>query len=132
MKAVSASVTGALDINAVVTVDDNSGAKLLRIIAKEGYRGRRRRRPSIGVGDIVYGSVIQGKPDMRKKVVRAVIIRQRKAYRRATGDRIQFEDNACVLINDKNEPAASEIKGVVAREVAERFPKIATIAKNVI
>lgn len=132
MKGFATHVTGGLTIGSVVKVDDNSGAKMLRIISKEGYKGRRGRIPPIGVGDIFRASVIQGKVDIRKKVVRAVIIRQRKEYRRFTGERIKFEDNAAVLITEKNEPQASEIKGVVAKEVAERFPKVATIAKNVI
>lgn len=132
MKGVAARLAGGLQGESRVKVDDNSGAKLLRVIAMEGYRGRRNRQPDISVGDIFIASVAVGKVDMRKKVVRAVLIRQRKEYRRASGDRIKFEDNACVLITDKNEPQASEIKGVVAKEVAEKFPKIATIAKNVV
>lgn len=132
MKGFATRVTGGLTIGSVVKVDDNSGAKFLRIISKEGYGGRRGRIPSIGIGDVFKGSVIQGKVEMRKKVVRAVVIRQRKEYRRFTGERVKFEDNAAVLITEKNEPLASEIKGVVAKEVAERFPKVATIAKNVI
>ncbi len=132
MKAISAKIHTGITLGSVVKVDDNSGVKLLRIIAKEKYRGRKRRIPCIGVGDIFFGSVIQGKADMRKKVVRAVITRQRKEYRRASGMRVKFEDNAAVLITEKNEPQASEIKGVVAKEVAERFAKIATIAKNVV
>jgi large subunit ribosomal protein L14 len=132
MKGVAARISGGVSIGSVVKVDDNSGAKLLHIVAMEGYRGRRGRLPDIGIADIFMGSVIQGKTDMRKKVLRAVLIRQRKEFRRSSGERISFEDNACVLINDKNEPQASEIKGVVAKEVAERFPKVATIAKNVV
>jgi large subunit ribosomal protein L14 len=132
MKAISANVYGGVSIGSKIKVDDNSGAKILRIISKEGYRGRRGRIPDIGIGDIFFGSVISGKVEMRKKIMRAVIIRQRKAFHRATGERVRFEDNASVLMNDKNEPQASEIKGVVAKEVAERFPKVATIAKNVI
>ncbi len=132
MKAVSSKMSGGVTIGSVVKVDDNSGAKKIRVIAKEGYKGRRRRLPTISVGDILIGSVIEGKKDLRKKVVRAVLIRQKKEYRRASGERIKFEDNACVLITDKNEPKASEIKGVVAKEVAERFPKISTISKNIV
>ena len=132
MKGVAAKITGGLTNHTRIKCDDNSGAKLLKIIAKEGYRGRRGRIPAIGVGDIFFASVVDGKAEMRKKIVRATVVRQRKEYRRATGERIAFEDNASVLLNDKNEPVATEIKGVVAKEVAERFPKVATIAKNVI
>ncbi|MFH0986480.1 MAG: uL14 family ribosomal protein [Candidatus Micrarchaeota archaeon] len=132
MKGFAARITPGLTLLSVVKVDDNSGAKEIRIINRLGYKGRRGRQPPISVGDVIIGSVIKGKKDMRKKIVRAVIIRQKKDYRRATGERIRFEDNAAVLITDKNEPKASEIKGVVAKEVAERFPKVATISKNVI
>lgn len=132
MKGLSAHITGGLTVESHIKVDDNSGVKMLRVLAKEGYRGRRGRLPDIGVADVFSASVIQGKAEMRKKIVRAVVIRQRKEYRRATGERIKFEDNAAVLLTDKNEPQASEIKGVVAKEVAERFPKVATISKNVI
>lgn len=132
MRAISAKIRTGLTIGSRIKVDDNSGAKELRIITKKGYKGRRGRIPPIGVADILIGSVIQGKVGMRKKIVKAVVIRQKKEYRRRTGERIKFGDNAAVLITDKNEPLASEIKGVVAKEVAERFPKIATIAKNVI
>lgn len=125
-------MTGGLTIGTVVKVDDNSGAKLLRIISKLKYRGRRGRIPAIGIADIFMGSVISGKKDLRKKVLRAVVIRQKKEFRRFTGERVKFEDNACVIITDKNEPQASEIKGVVAKEVAERFPKVSTLAKNII
>jgi large subunit ribosomal protein L14 len=132
MKAIAANVYGGVSIGSKIKVDDNSGAKILRILSKEKYRGRRGRIPDIGIGDIFFGSVILGKVEMRKKIMRAVVIRQRKEFHRATGERVGFEDNACVLLNEKNEPQASEIKGVVAKEVAERFPKVATIAKNVI
>jgi len=132
MKGIASHMTGGLTNGTVVKVDDNSGAKLVRIIGKEKYRGRRGRIPAVGIADIFFASVISGKKDLRKKVVRAVVIRQKKEFRRFTGERVKFEDNACVIITDKNEPQASEIKGVVAKEVAERFPKISTLAKNII
>ena len=132
MKGISSRVTRGLTIGTKIKVDDNSGVKILRVIGKQGYRGRRGRIPAIGVGDIFFGSVISGKKDLKKKIMRAVVIRQKKTYRRFTGETISFEDNACVIITDKNEPQASEIKGVVAKEVAERFPKVSTLAKNVI
>jgi large subunit ribosomal protein L14 len=132
MKAISAHIYGGMHPGSIIKVDDNSGAKTLKMLSKAGYKGRRGRAPDIGVADIFQAAVVLGKVDMRKKIVRAVVIRQRKEYRRFTGERIKFEDNASVLITDKNEPQASEIKGVVAKEVAERFPKIATISKNVV
>lgn len=132
MKGISSHIRTGVTTGTVMKVDDNSGAKLIRIFSKEHYSGRRGRNPTIGVGEIFLASVISGKKAMIKKIVRAVVTRQKKEYRRAGGERIKFEDNACVLITDKNEPLATEIKGVVAKEVAEKYPKISTIAKNVI
>lgn len=132
MKAIAAHIYGGLAIGSLVKVDDNSGAKILRILSKEKYRGRRGRLADVGVADVFKGTVVQGKTDMIKKIMRAVVVRQKKEFRRFNGMRVSFEDNACVLVNDTNEPVGSEVKGVVAKEVAERFPKIGTIAKNVI
>lgn len=132
MKAVGARISGGVTVGSKVKCDDNSGAKLLRIIAKLKYRGRRRRIPSIGVSELFVASVIEGKAEMKKKIVRAVLIRQRKPYRRKTGEIISFEDNAAALITEKNEPVGTEIKGVVAKEVGERFPKVSTISRNLI
>jgi len=132
MRAVSSHVTGAMDIGSIVLCDDNTGAKKLRIITKKGYQGRRGRRASIGIGEIFIASVVVGKKGMKKKIVKAVLIRQKQPYRRASGDVIQFEDNAAILITEKKEAQGSEIKGAVAKEVGERFPRIPTIAKNVV
>ena len=132
MKGVGARISGGVTIGSKVRCDDNSGAKLLRVIAKRGHSGRRKRRAVIGVGSIFFASVIEGKAEMQKKIVRAVLIRQRQPYRRKTGETIKFEDNAAVLVTEKNEPQGSEIKGIVAKEVGERYPKVSTISKNVI
>ncbi len=132
MKGVSAKVTRGLQVGSLVKCADNSGAKLLKIIAVKGYKGVRRRRGGCGVGSVVVCSVKKGDPKIRKEVVLAVIIRQRKEYRRKDGMRIRFEDNAAVLINDKMLPRASEIKGPVAREVVERFSAIGKIASMVV
>ena len=132
MKAISSHIGGGLDIGAIVLCDDNTGAKKLRIISKKGYKGRRGRRPHIGIGDVFTASVTVGKKGMKKKIVKAVLVRQKKPYRRATGDVIEFEDNAAILITDKKEAQGSEIKGAIAKEIGERFPRIPTVAKNVI
>lgn len=132
MKGISSKVTGALDLGSKVKVDDNSGAKILRVIAKEGQTPRRRRRPKVGIGQTFKGSVVAGNIKMKGKVVRAVLTRQKKEYRRSDGTRIKFEDNAAVLITDTGEPVGTEIKGVVAKEVGKRYPKVATISRNVV
>ncbi|MBN2127035.1 MAG: 50S ribosomal protein L14 [Candidatus Diapherotrites archaeon] len=132
MKAITASATKGLTLRSWCTCADNSGAKEVYIMGVMGSKGRRRMSPKAGIGDIVKVVIKKGKPEMRKKVEKAVVIRVKKEYRRATGERIKFEDNAVVLVDDKGLPKASEIKGVVAKEAAERFPKLAGISAGVV
>ena len=86
----------------------------------------------MGLGDVATVAVKKGTPDMRRKLEKAVVIRQRKEIRRIDGLRVSFDDNAMVLVNEKNEPKGTEIKGPVAREVAERFPKIGSMATMIV
>jgi large subunit ribosomal protein L14 len=131
-KAVAAHVTRAMTTNGRLVCADNTGAKEIEIIAVKGYKGVRNRMPCAGVADMVIASVKKGRPDIRKQVVHAVIIRQRQAYRRANGSRICFEDNAAILVSEEGMPKGTEIKGPVAREAAERWNKIGTIAGIVV
>jgi large subunit ribosomal protein L14 len=85
-----------------------------------------------GVGDRVIASVKKGTSEMRKQLVQAVIVRQRKEYRRTDGLRVKFEDNAAVIVTPDGSPKGSEIKGPIAKEAAERWPKVAGIASMVI
>ena len=121
-----------LQVGTQVKCADNSGARIVEVIAVKGYKGRIRRVPFATIGDMVIVTVKKGTPNMRRQILPAIVIRQRKPFRRANGLIVEFEDNACVLITDKNEPKASEIKGAVAKEIGEKYPKISTIAKNVI
>jgi len=132
MRAKKAKVTRALHTGSKLECADNTGARVIQIIQVKGYKGVRGRYPRAGVGDLVVATVKKGTPEMRKQIVYAVIIRQRKEYRRPDGMRIKFEDNAAVIVNEKGEPKGSEIKGPVAREVVERFPKIASIATMIV
>jgi large subunit ribosomal protein L14 len=111
---------------------DNTGARALRLVQVMGYKGRLRRYPAATVGDRVTISVRQGTPDMRKKIFQAVIVRQRKPYRRVDGVWIQFEDNAAVIITPEGEMKGSEIRGPVAKEAAERWPRIASASSIII
>ncbi|MBI4143682.1 50S ribosomal protein L14 [Candidatus Woesearchaeota archaeon] len=132
MKAVKASIVRGLPHGSVVTSCDNSGAKKLRIISIKCQKTRRDRKPSAAIGDYVMASVVDGKTEMRKQVVPAVIVRQRKSYRRPDGTRIKFEDNAAaVLKDDLGNPKGTVIKGPIAKEAAERWPMIAKIARMV-
>lgn len=132
MEAVKAKITRALPSGARVGCADNSGAKVIQIISVKGLHGVRRRLPSARVGDLVIASVKKGTPEMRKQKVNAVIIRQKKEYRRHNGTRIKFEDNAAVVTNEIGEPKGSDIKGPVAKEAAERWPKIASTASIIV
>lgn len=132
MKGLTSSIVKTLTTGTLMPCTDNSGAKVVYIISALRYKGTRGRGPQVGVGDVVIASVRKGKPDMVKKVVKALIVRQKKEFRRANGTRIFFEDNAAVLINDDMLPVGTEIKGVVAREIAERFPKVAAISAGVV
>ena len=133
MKALAARVTRAIPVRAVVSVADNSGARLLRICTVVGSKTVKGRLPSAGVSDLVMGSVIRGEPTMRKQVVYAVIVRQKKAYRRATGERIMFQDNAAVVLKDeKGAPKGTIFKGPIAKEAAVRWPNVGKVAKVVV
>ncbi|MCS7144757.1 MAG: 50S ribosomal protein L14 [Archaeoglobaceae archaeon] len=132
MKALKAKIPRALPTGAMLVCADNSGAREVQIISVIGYKGVRRRYPAAGIGDMVVVSVKKGLPEIRKQIHYAVIIRQRKEFRRPNGDRIKFEDNAAVLVNEKGEPKGTEIRGPVAKEAAERFAKIATIATTIV
>ncbi|MEM2907879.1 MAG: 50S ribosomal protein L14 [Candidatus Hadarchaeales archaeon] len=122
----------ALPTGARLVCADNTGAKELQIISVIDYKGVRRRMSKAGVGDQVVASVKKGTPEMRKQVVRAVIVRQTKEYRRKDGIRIKFEDNAAVLITPDGAPRGSEIRGPIAKEAAERWPRVAGIASMVV
>ncbi|MEM1657660.1 MAG: 50S ribosomal protein L14 [Candidatus Jordarchaeales archaeon] len=125
-------VSRGLPNGARVLCADNSGAKVVQIISVIGYKGRLNRYPSAGVGDMVSVAVKDGTPEMRKQVLRAIVIRQRKPYRRRSGEWIQFEDNAVVIVSPEGDPKGTEIHGPVAREAAERWPKLAGIARIIV
>lgn len=132
MKAISSKPVRSLPQNAVCVCADNSGAKEVYIITVFAHKTRKRLKPSAGIADLVNVVVSKGKPEIRKKIERAVIVRVRKEFKRKDGLRVKFEDNAVVLVDEKGLPKASEVKGVVAKEVAERFPKVAGLASAIV
>jgi large subunit ribosomal protein L14 len=115
-----------------LNVADNSGAKRVKCIKVRG--GTRRRYAH--VGDVIVCSVQEAEPegDVKKgDVVRAVIVRSKRYIKRNDGTKLRFDTNACVLIDDKNNPRGTRIFGPVAREVRDRdFLKIASLAPEVI
>ena len=121
-----------LPVAAIMNCADNTGAKNLYIMAVAGIQARQNRLPAGSVGDMVLATVKKGKPDLRKKVMPAIIIRQRKPYRRTEGHFVYFEDNAGVVIGGaKGELKGTAITGPVAKECAEIFPKISAAAGSV-
>jgi large subunit ribosomal protein L14 len=97
-----------------------------------GYKGRRRRLPSAGIGDLITVSCREGTPEMRKQLFNAVIVRQRRPFLRQDGSRVQFEDNAAVILTPEGTLRGSDIKGPVAREAVERWARIGNLARLVV
>ena len=133
MQALKARITRALPVYSMVDTCDNSGAKTIKTFTGVGLKGAKGRIASAGIGDLVQAAVKRGRPDMRKQVVFAVIVRQRKEYRRPDGTRIKFEDNAAVVLkDDKGNPKGTIFKGAIAKEACDRWPGIAKIASIVV
>jgi len=133
MKALKGKVTKGLQKGSELVAADNSGAKIIYIISFRGEKTVKGRKPYGGVGDFITAAVRSGNPEMRKKVVNAVIVRQRKEYRRSDGMRVKFEDNAAVVVkDDKGNPKGTLVKGPIAKEVVGRWPAVAKIAKSVL
>ena len=103
-----------LPVAACMNCADNTGAKNLFVIAVHGTGARQNRMPKASVGDLFLGTVKKGKPDLRKKVHPAVVVRQRMPYRRKEGYYLYFEDNAGVIVNPKGEMKGSAITGPIA------------------
>jgi large subunit ribosomal protein L14 len=132
MKAVSARITRGLNLGSKLIAADNSGAKIVRIVSVVKGKGKKGRQMSAKISDWIKVSVRKGVPDMKGKVFDAVIIRQKKPYRRLYGERIAFEDNAVAILKDeKGNPKGTQIKGPIAREVQERWPSVAKLASMV-
>jgi large subunit ribosomal protein L14 len=132
MKPISAKITKTLQAGSYLNCADNTGATLVQVIAVKGYKGVKSRSPRCGIGDWIVCAVKVGDSKIMHEVVQAIIIRQKKEYRRTNGMRVKFEDNAAVLINEKGEPRGTKIKGPIAKEVVERFSVIGKIATTVV
>lgn len=115
-----------LPVGAVVNCCDNSGARNLYILAVKGFGARLNRLPAASAGDMVMATVKKGKPELRKKVMPAIVVRQARPWRRKDGTYLYFEDNAGVIVNPKGEMKGSAITGPVAKECADLWPRIAS------
>jgi large subunit ribosomal protein L14 len=121
-----------IQLRTMLTISDNSGARVAQCIKVLGGTGRRYAR----IGDVVVVAVKDALPGAAVKkgdVAKAVIIRTRKEHRRKDGSYIRFDHNAAVLINDQKEPRGTRIFGPVARELREKeYMKIISLAPEVI
>ena len=122
-----------IQLRTMLKVADNSGGKIVQCFHVAG--GTRRRYAA--VGDVIMGAVKEAEP--RKGVkkhdkVRAVIVRQRKEYKRSDGTYVRFDDNACVIIDkEKKDPKGTRIFGPIAREIRQAgYQKIASLAPEVL
>ncbi|MDQ6695537.1 MAG: 50S ribosomal protein L14 [Chloroflexota bacterium] len=113
-------------------VADNTGAKEILCIHVSGGH----KRKYAGVGDVIVAAVKSAAPGgtvKKGEVVRAVIVRTAKEYKRPDGSHIRFDDNAAVIINAQNAPRGTRIFGPVARELREKqFMKIISLAPEVL
>lgn len=115
-----------------IQIADNSGAKIAQIINVDHFKTRQRRLPKATVGSICTVAVKKGRPEMRGNIMKAVIVRQKMIFRRLDGTRLCFEDNAGVIVTKEGEPRGTEIRGPIAREAAELFPRLASISSLII
>ena len=132
MKGIAGRIMRGLPVGARLECIDNTGAKVVQIVMTPKLKGTHRRYPKAGVGDMVIISVKKGAVDMRRQLMKAVIVRQRRPFRRSDGTIIQFEDNAAVIVTDTGDTKGSMIKGPVALEAAERWPRIAATASTIV
>ena len=122
-----------IQLRTMLNVADNTGAKILQCV--NVLVGTRHKFGQIG--DMIVGVVKEAEPRRlvkKHEVVRAVIVRQKKALRRPDGSYIRFDDNACVILEAKTkEPKGGRILGPIPREIRERgFEKIATLAEEIV
>lgn len=122
-----------IQLRSMVKVVDNSGAKLLQCFHVLGGSKKRYAR----IGDVIVGTVKEAEPRREIKkhdVVRALIVRQKKEYRRRDGSYIRFDDNACIILEGKTKnPKGGRILGPVAREIREKgFEKAIALAKEIL
>lgn len=119
--------------NSIINITDNSGAKIGRVFKVLGGSKKRYAR----IGDTVVLSVQKAEPRKsvkKKDILRAVIVRQKKSFRRTDGSYIRFDDNAAVIVDkEKKEPIAGRVFGPIPRELADKgFQKIISLAQEVV
>jgi len=121
-----------INMQSRLVVADNSGARIIQCITVLGGASKK----GAEIGDIISASVKEATPRAgvkKKEVIRAVIVRQRKPFRRADGSYITFNENAAVIINEDKTPRGSRIFGTIPRELREKgYTKIISLAPEVL
>ena len=121
-----------IQVHTRLKVADNTGAKQIMCINVLGGSGRRLAR----VGDVIVAAVKRATPDGMVKdhaVVRAVVVRVAEPYRRSDGSYIKFDENAAVILDEKNNPQGTRIFGPVGRELRDKnYTKIISLAPEVL
>ncbi len=114
MKGVPGRQTRGIPTGARLECIDNTGAKIVQVVSVPTYHGTKRRYPSAALGEMMVVTVKKGSPETRKQLMRAVIVRQKRPFRRPEGTMVQFEDNAVVIVTETGETKGTDIKGPVA------------------
>ena len=121
-----------IQLRSMLKVADNSGAKIVQCMNVPGGTGRRYAQ----LGDIIVGAVKKAEPRKlvkKHEVVKAVVIRQRKEFKRKDGSYIRFDDNAVVILGDGKLPKGGRVFGPVAKEVKDKgFDQIAQMASELL
>ncbi len=131
MKAMPSKSQKSTALKTHMTCADNTGAKEVYLISAS-IKTRKRRIPSAGIGDAINVVVSKGKPEVKKKIFRAVVIRTKSGLTRANGLKLKFEDNAVVIVDKDGVPKGTEIKGAVPKEIGSRWPKIVSKASMIV
>ncbi|MEI6042058.1 MAG: 50S ribosomal protein L14 [bacterium] len=121
-----------LQPRSIVSIADNSGGKIGRVFKVLGSSKKRYAE----IGEIVVISIQKAeprKPVKKKDIHRAVVVRQKKAFRRKDGSYVRFDENAVVLIDKtKGEPLGGRVFGPIPRELSEKYQKIVSLAAEVV
>jgi len=129
MKSVTSKPTRSLNIGSLLEACDNSGARIVKIVSIKRGKTKKGRQGYAKVADWVKVSVRKGDPKMKGEVFDAIIVKQRKPWRRSNGERVCFSENGVALLKDeKGNPKGTQIKGPIAREIQERWKEVAKIA----
>jgi len=121
-----------LQPRSIVSIADNTGAKIGRVFKVTGSSKKRYAE----IGEVVIISVQKAEPRKsvkKKDIHRAVVVRQKKAFRRKDGSYVRFDENAVVLIDKtKGEPIGGRVFGPIPRELSEKYQKIVSLASEVV